>query len=254
MIQKNSLHEETHHERDVLWLLQEKYGGIKGDSFEKDVERLRSGELLAYVIGFTPFLRTKIYLDSHPLIPRPETEWWTEQFLLSLEKDVPYHILDLCAGSGAIGVALLKHHPLITVTFADIREDHLKTIEKNVRENGILETRVHIIQSDLFHNISLTFDRIVTNPPYIPDARKLPSSVKDNEPHDALFSGEDGFLHIKKILEGTKKHLNKDGELWCEIDITHEHTALPCAYAGGAETAEIRKDQYGLPRLLVAHY
>ncbi len=71
-------------DKDAQWLLEEKYGGLRNPRFEKDRERLAKGEPVAYVIGCQPFLGLKIHLDSHPLIPRPETEWWTEQLLTAL--------------------------------------------------------------------------------------------------------------------------------------------------------------------------
>ncbi|MFA7302386.1 MAG: peptide chain release factor N(5)-glutamine methyltransferase [Candidatus Paceibacterota bacterium] len=67
--------------RDARWLLEEKYGGAKSPAYEADLARLKAGEPVAYVIGHQPFLGLEIYLDSHPLIPRPETEWWTERML-----------------------------------------------------------------------------------------------------------------------------------------------------------------------------
>ena len=70
--------------KDEKWLLDEKYAGEPSAEFEADKERLASGEPLAYVIGYQPFLGLKIYLDSHPLIPRAETEWWVEQMLANL--------------------------------------------------------------------------------------------------------------------------------------------------------------------------
>ena len=97
------------------WLLKEKYHGEKTDGFFADCKRLALGEPLAYLIGWTPFLNTKIWLDSHPLIPRPETEFWVERAITSMRENAqdtlgflaePAKVLDLCAGSGCIGVAM----------------------------------------------------------------------------------------------------------------------------------------------------
>ena len=75
--------------KDEQWLLEEKYAGVETKEFEVDKARLAGGEPVAYLIGFQPFLGLKIYLDSRPLIPRPETEWWTEQLLEEIERREP---------------------------------------------------------------------------------------------------------------------------------------------------------------------
>jgi release factor glutamine methyltransferase len=95
-------------------LLQDKYNGIQTPEFETDVKRLESGEPLAYVIGWQPFCGTKIFLDSHPLIPRPETEYLVNKIITELSDKQNLKILDLCAGSGCIGVALLQALPCST--------------------------------------------------------------------------------------------------------------------------------------------
>ena len=92
--------------RDEQWLLEEKYGGTATEEFEADKKRLAAGEPLGYVIGSQPFLGLTIYLDSKPLIPRPETEWWTGQLLA--EQSGAKTFLDLCAGSGGIGLEALS--------------------------------------------------------------------------------------------------------------------------------------------------
>lgn len=141
------------------WLMREKYHGVKTEDFWADCERLAAGEPLGYVIGFVPFLDCQIWLDSRPLIPRPETEYWTEQAIATikhtpprLNRGKPVQVLDLCAGSGAIGVAVARAVPDAAVTFVEIDPTHLPTIEKNLTENtSIYESISHqILQSDLF--------------------------------------------------------------------------------------------------------
>jgi release factor glutamine methyltransferase len=106
-------------------LLDEKYAGnAAAEGFKDDRKRLAAGEPLAYVIGWQPFLGLKIYLDSRPLIPRPETEWWTEELIKHLNErfgDAPFRLLDLCAGSGAIGIAVLAMMPGARVSFGELR-------------------------------------------------------------------------------------------------------------------------------------
>src|SRR3989344_2568007 len=145
----------------------------------------------AYKLGWVPFLGLKIWLDSKPFIPRPETEWWTEKLIRELGTE--FAVLDLCAGSGAIGCAILKYVSNVKVYFGEIDPAHEATIRKNIRENGLDETRVHIGIGDLFEPFGDTqFDIIAANPPYVSDARELPASVADYEPALALRAGPDG--------------------------------------------------------------
>jgi release factor glutamine methyltransferase len=128
--------------QEHFWLLNDKYHGIESEVFHADVKRLESGVPLAYLIGWaTVSCGTKIYLDSRPLIPRPETEYWAKFAIDEIQKCKHPRVLDLCAGSGCIGVAVLKAVPDSMVDFVEIDESHHETILKNVRENGIDENR-----------------------------------------------------------------------------------------------------------------
>jgi len=210
-------------------------------------------EPLAYIIGDQPFLGLKIYLDSRPLIPRPETEWWTEQLLSNVGTSyVPtLKFLDLCAGSGAIGCAALARLPNAEVYFGEIDPAHEAIILKNIRENNLDESRAHIFIGDLFELFGdMRFDVIAANPPYIPAGRELPASVADYEPHLALRSGTDGLGLIRRIATSVRCHLAENSMLWCECDSAHAVTACALFQSQGFN-AEIRTDQYGVPRVII---
>ena len=245
---------------------------------------METDEPLAYQIGDQPFLGLKIYLDSRPLIPRPETEWWTEQLLENIKdawvcqleevpqrdgarpskfsaenyaspkRDTPARqlaFLDLCAGSGAIGCAALAKLPNAQVYFGEIDPAHKATILKNIRENNLDESRAHICIGDLFEPFGdMKFDVIATNPPYIPENRELPASVADYEPVLALRAGADGLDLIRRITISTRCHLVENGVLWCECDSSHAEAARELFIAEGL-AAEIHPDQYGVPRIIV---
>lgn len=263
--------------RDEQWLLEEKYGGKETETFEEDRKRLAKGEPLGFIIGWQPFLGLKIHLDSHPLIPRPETEWWVEQLLNTLtgresaesfsvvrlglaarsatEKDSaderPTQFLDLCAGSGAIGCAALARLPDAQVYFGEIDPAHEATILKNIRENNLDESRANVRIGDLFEPFgAATFDIIAANPPYIPSGRTLDASVADYEPSEALYAGEDGLELIRRIAAVLPQKLAPGGEAWIEVDSAHAATACALMTAQGF-TVEIRTDQYNRPRVLV---
>src|SRR3990167_10188004 len=200
---------------------------------------MNKDEPIEYVRGFTEFLGCKIDLSKKPLIPRPETEFWVEQAIKEIKNRKPFgapqgkilHILDIFAGSGCIGIAVLKHIKNYRVDFADTDKNNLKQIKINLKLNTIDKKRCKIIQSNIFKDIKNKYDYIFANPPYIPDYRKNPSarlrailrniiqkSVLDFEPRKALFGGADGLFYIRKFLKTAKNY--------------------------GYKTCEFHKDQY----------
>lgn len=304
--------------KDVEALIREKYAGERGAvGVAADVARLAAGEPLAYVIGHVPFLGLSLDLFSRPLIPRPETEWWTEELINHLNDDMIYHIiteergairiLDLCAGSGAIGLAILNHCPGACVSFGELMEEHEAVIRKNIKDNGLDAARADIRIGDLFFPFTSTgvrayaeeglsepeqhgnlraegqlranlrrregarlaagettrtpagiypneaFDIIATNPPYVPSNRSLDESLAF-EPSEALYAGVDGMDIIRHIAVEAASHMKPGGELWMECDIANIEKASELVIEGGATRTEIRIDQYGRPRLLVAYY
>ena len=270
---------------DVDALVREKYGNDReAAGLADDIARLAGGEPLAYVIGHIPFMGLSLDLFSHPLIPRPETEWWTELLInhlneISLKKektlfsttvvnkvsyeekqetkDTPREIrvLDLCAGSGAIGLAVLKHCPNTHISFGERMEEHDAVIRKNIKDNDLDAARADIRIGDLCAPfVGERFDLIASNPPYIPTKRTLEASVVAFEPPEALFAGADGLNIIRRICSDASLFLNPGGEMWMECDISNIEQASALAIEGGASYTKIRTDQYGRPRLLVAYY
>ena len=158
--------------------------------------------------------------------------------------------LDLCAGSGAIGCAVLSKLPHMQVSFGEIDSAHKATIQKNIRENNLDAMRADIRIGDLFEPFSdMQFNVIAVNPPYIPAGRVLPESVALYEPARALYSGADGLDTIRRIAKELPKYLSKDGEAWIECDSSQaEETQRIFATRG--LLAEIRTDQYGKPRII----
>lgn len=231
--------------QEERWLLNEKHKGIESEAFRADLERLRSGEPLAYVIGHVPFLGCDIYLDSHPLIPRPETEYWVKKAIDEIKKSATPKVLDLCAGSGCIGVAVLKHCPDAAVTFAEIDPSHIPTIERNI------STSATVIQSDLFENVSGKFDFILSNPPYIdPAVDRAEESVKENEPHLALYGGRDGMELINRIILKAPDFLNENGQLWIEHEPEQSEAVRQAAESVGFKVVT-HPDQYAALRFSV---
>jgi release factor glutamine methyltransferase len=235
--------------REREWLLREKYGGKTCREFTEDLQRLARGEPLAYVIGWVDFLGTRIALASRPLIPRPETEWWVERVINNLRARPPAHILDLYAGSGCIGIALLNAFLQSKAVFGEIDPTHCEQIRANLRANNIETERGAVIRSDGFTAIEGTFDLIVANPPYL-DAQ-IPQAVEPSvlmyEPHQALFARQSGLEHIAYLLERSAAYLSPDGMLVIEIG-EEQSDAVSRTATELAWTSTIHPDQYGKPR------
>lgn len=241
--------------QEITWLLQEKYHGVRSANFLSDCARLENSEPLGYIIGQVPFLHCTITLNSRPLIPRTETEYWVEQALKVIDaaeaaQETPVRILDLCAGSGAIGIAVAAATATTHITFGEIEARHLPTITENREHNHIDPKRTHIIASDLFANITGTYDFILTNPPYIdPSIDRTEWSVKNFEPHTALYGGQAGMEIISRIIREAPGYLSAQGQLWME----HEPEQIPAitTLAGEAFTMVTHPDQYKIPRFSI---
>lgn len=237
------------------WLFKEKYNGQKTEGFLADCARLEAGEPLAYIIGHVPFLDCTIYLDSHPLIPCPETEYWTKHAIDTLinpkvRDSIPYfRVLDLCAGSGCIGVAIARALPGTLVDFCEIDPLHLPTILHNCTGNDIDPERCQIWQSDLFTNVpDGQYDMIVSNPPYIdPSLDRTTSSVTDYEPHQALYGGETGLVFLEQIIVNAPTYLKPQGQLWLEHEPEQVKQIAALAVAHGFSSTTHR-DQYNTER------
>lgn len=248
------------------WLLEEKHGGVKTDAFFTDVASLRNGTPLAYLIGSIPFLGCVIYLDSHPLIPRTETEYWTEKAIAEIQKVKNPKVLDLCAGSGAIGIAVAKAIPEAQVDFTEIDPAHLPIIRKNIDTNLSssseleLKEQYRTIESDLFTPSSSSelelgkYDFILTNPPYIdPKIDRAEVSVKMHEPHLALYGGAAGMECIEKIIQQAPLHLTTNGQLWIEHEPEQASPIATLATENGFACIT-RNDQYNTPRYSVLNH
>ncbi len=251
------------YEKDLQLLVRDKYAGDAGKVTKEDTERLAAGEPLAYIIGWIPFLTLHIDLSSRSLIPRPETEWWTEQLIIRLRekfKNDSFAFLDLCAGSGAIGLSILKEFPNAHVSFGELIPEHGDQIRKNIALNNLDASRADIRESYLFESFrndihqEMRFNVIATNPPYVPEERELETSVIHFEPKEALFSGSDGLDLIREIAVRVDDYLYPKGEVWLEADISNIDAAANLLMNGGAVKTTILTDPYDRQRVVVSYY
>ena len=246
--------------KEFQWLLKEKYQGRYSAAFARDITRLKKGEPLAYLIGFMHFLGCTIDLSERPLIPRPETEFWTEKAIEEIRgrftnsSSRAIRVLDMFAGSGCIGVSIMRHIPDATMVFAERSKKLIGQVELNCHINGIAKKRFNAVQSDVFSAVKETFDVIVANPPYIALRRKgkVHASVLRHEPAIALFGGADGLLYIEKFLTGARRFLNAGGLLFMEFDPGQKKGVESICKKAGYGHFGCLKDQYGRWRYLVA--
>ena len=192
---------------DIFFSLNEKVSPKDVDNYLEKLKEIENGKPLQYVIGHVNFYGNKIYIDENVLIPRFETEELVERaidYIRSFDRD-NIRILDLCCGSGAIGLSIKKALPYSDVYLSDISLDALNIVRKNAAN---LELEVTIIESDLFDKINKTFDVILCNPPYIRDDEVIDELVKNNEPSIALYGGIDGLDFYRNIIKEAGKHLN----------------------------------------------
>jgi len=183
--------------------------------FKEGIEFLKLGKPLQYITNNQEFMGMNFYVDSNVLIPQPDTEILVEEVINLCKENSK--VLDLCTGSGAIGVAIAKNVENAKVTMSDISKEALEIAKKNSVNNGVID-KCHFLSSDMFEDIQEKFDIIVSNPPYIKTEviKQLDKEVQ-NEPHLALDGGEDGLNFYRVIAQNAPKYLNKDGILALEI-------------------------------------
>lgn len=192
------------------------------DAMESAVNRLLDGEPLAYILGEWTFYGMNLYIDRNVLIPRDDTCAVTQLAIkrgLFLEQDP--RILDLCTGSGCIGLAVAQRVKDARVTLADVSKDALNIAKKNVNRHQ-LSARVSCVQADALApapGFLGKFDLIVSNPPYIPtvEMAELDGSVKDYEPHLALDGGKDGLDFYRSIVKNYSSALKPGGYMCFEF-------------------------------------
>lgn len=172
---------------------------------DENLKKIKNGYPIQYLIGYVNFFGNKIFVNKNTLIPRYETEYLVEKTLNYIKEYnfVNPKVLDLCTGTGCIGLTLKKELPYSDVTLNDISSKALEVTKMNAKS---LDLEVNIIESDLFNNINEKYDIIISNPPYVMDTEVLPIEVT-YEPKIALFSGEKGLNHIERIFKEIKLYL-----------------------------------------------
>ncbi len=245
-------------DKEIRWIVKDKYAGVGKPEIAEDIKRLKKGEPVDYIIGWKPFLNCKIDLSFKPLIPRAETEYWTEKAIIGIKKQTRLknntcYAADVFAGSGCIGIAVLKNVKNSKVDFIEINPKFIKQIKLNLKLNKISSKRYRLIRSDIFRKTKKKYDFILSNPPYVSLTRKrrVQKKVLKYEPYKALFGGRNGLNYIRKFLKSAKERLNPSGQIWMEFDSSQKNAVKKLLIGFHYKNWQFYEDQYKKWRFVV---
>ena len=225
-------------------------------SAEQEVElevliaRAEQGEPIQYIIGHVDFRGLEIQCDPRALIPRSETELLVDTILesdLKLSK-----IIDVCTGTGCIGLVLAHELPDAEVIAVDISPEALALAKENSERLGLSE-KFQTLENNLLEGVEAnSLDVVVSNPPYIFSKvwKKLDASVKEFEPQLALDGGEEGMDLIIPLVEQAAKVLKPGGGLFLEIGFDQGEAVFQCLEKSGFQNIQIIQDYAGLDRIV----
>lgn len=268
-IGKNELNSEYTDSTIILKILVEYFFNIKKEqiivSYDKELEsekmqlfcsavkKIKNGVPVQYITNSQEFMGIKFYVDENVLIPQPDTEILVEE-VIKKYSNTECKILDLCTGSGAIGIALAKYIDNCSVVASDISNKALQIAKLNAEKN-LVHKKIEFVESDIFENIlHKDFDVIVSNPPYIETSviKKLDKQVQ-NEPFIALDGGIDGLKFYKIIAQNAHSYLKKSGKLFLEIGYNQKDEVIKLLNNVGVyNNIYSKKDLGGNDRIIVA--
>ena len=260
---------------DAWYLLEDTFGISRADYFLKKREcpelipgcwedrlKLRCDRMpLAYVLGYTEFMGLRFHVEPGVLVPRQDTETLVEWVLkaegeANVESTTNVSLLDMCTGSGCIGLSLAKLGGY-SVTLSDLspRAIHVSRINRGGLE---LEEQVEICHGDLFEALpeGKRFDVIVSNPPYIETAviEDLQEEVRDHEPRMALDGMEDGLFFYRKLAKEAPQWLTPGGRIYLEIGYDQGESVPALLQVAGFVDVTVKKDLAGNDRVVRGVY
>ncbi|MDR1699625.1 MAG: peptide chain release factor N(5)-glutamine methyltransferase [Lachnoclostridium sp.] len=216
------------------------------DKYQAFIERRRRRIPLQHIMNYTEFMGLLFSVSKDVLIPRQDTECVVE-WILPIAKNK--RILDLCTGSGCIGISIAVLGESAEVDCSDISEEALHLAKENAENNQV---KVRVIKSDLFRDITGKYDIIVSNPPYIrtDDINGLMPEVRDHEPKMALDGGEDGCFFYRQIISEASSFLNPEGLLVFEIGCEQAEYVSEYMKKSGYSNIRVGKDLSGNDRIV----
>lgn len=236
----------------------EQVSDTKMKEYERLIKRRCEHYPLQYLLGYAHFMDYTFYVDENVLIPRSDTEILVETIndmydRVAVGKNDPLSVLDMCCGSGCIGISVKQYHKDIVLTLSDISDKALSITEKNLEKYNISD--MHINHGNLFEGIDGRYDIIVCNPPYIETdiIDTLMPEVKDYEPMLALDGGDDGLMFYRKIIDEAGVHLTARGYVFFEIGYNQGKSVSELLETAGFTDVTIKKDYSGMDRVVYGH-
>ena len=222
------------------------------EKFESFIARRGRHEPLQHILGKTWFFGHEFIVNRDVLVPRPDTELLVEQALSELKKKERPDVLDMCTGSGCIIISLASEISMGNGMGADFSDKALQTAKINAEKNGV--ENISFVRSDLFKNIpsGISFDMIVSNPPYIETAmiEMLSEEVRLFDPYEALDGDEDGLKFYREITDAAPVFLRKGGWLMYEIGCSQAEAVSGIMSDAGFGDIKVVKDLAGPDRVV----
>jgi release factor glutamine methyltransferase len=218
--------------------------------FKPLIQRRGGREPVAYILGSKEFYGRPFEVGPGVFIPRPETELLVQLALEGIPRGTSSRALDLCAGSGAVGVTIAAERPEAQVDLVELSPQAAQFAERNAEKNA--PGRARVLQGDLYAALPdrERYNVIVANCPYIParDARELAPEIVQHEPHLALFGGDDGLAVVRGAIAGLADRLAPGGMFATEIDPLQGQKVAALCSAAGLTAVRVHKDLAGLDR------
>jgi release factor glutamine methyltransferase len=226
----------------------------KAERYIALLERRVAGEPIQYIFGETEFYGLPFRVTRDVLIPRPETEHLVEKVIALAGRFAAPRIVDVGTGSGAIAVALAHTLPLVRITAIDISPRALAVAQENAESNEVAE-RIRFLRGDLLTPVAEEqFDLVVSNPPYVPGADRdtLAVEVRDYEPEQALFAGDDGLEIYRRLIPAAHSVLVSGGWVALEIGYGQAPDLRTLLSHAGFDAIEFVPDLQGIQRVACA--
>jgi len=244
---------------NLSWLIAHQYDAVApgaAQSFHALVERRLAGEPIQYITTLAEFYGLSFYVDRSVLIPRPETEHLVEKAIALAGNFASPRIVDVGTGSGAIAVALAHNLPSAQIVATEISAPALAVAQSNTARHALAD-RVRFREGDLLAPVvGQLFDLVVSNPPYVPlaDRNALTVEVRDYEPEQALFAGDDGLAIYRRLIPAAFSALVSGGFVVLEIGYGQADAIHALLNNAGFCEIAFAPDLQGIPRVASARH
>ncbi len=218
--------------------------------FKPLIQRRGAREPVAYILGAKEFYGRPFEVAPGVFIPRPETELLVQLALEAIPRGAAARVLDLCAGSGAVGVSIAAERPEARVELVELSPQAVAVAQRNAHKHA--PGRAAVLQGDLYAALphAERYNVVVANPPYVPleHGRTLAPDIVEHEPHLALFGGDDGLEVVRKVIAGLRDRLEPGGLFATEIDPSQAEQVSALCTAVGLTGLRVVRDLAGLDR------